>query len=97
MSNLIDIIYKSIQEYTNKMRREPTHIIMSYSLVNDLYLDPRQFKYIRHDNINKVLYVLGLKVIPTTLNILDGDSNKFILVSDETSDNFDKPCILPLR
>lgn len=89
MSNLFDRIYRAKLDYISRMCRHPTHIVMSYDLVNEVYHNMRgELKDISYDPINKIIHIRGLKVIPTEANLLDGDSDKFILLSDEASKNF---------
>lgn len=89
MNDLLDRVYVAKLDYINRMGRHPTHIIMSYNLADKVYRSMRgKLQHTSYEPLNRTIHIMGLKVIPTELNILDGDSNKFILLSDETSKNF---------
>lgn len=89
MSDLFERIFNAVSDHIYRTGRKPTHIIMSYDLLNEVYRNTRNnLRYIDRDPLSNSIHIGGLKVIPVADNLLDNVPEKFILVSDETSKNF---------
>lgn len=80
--NKIDKAKTSYIYQTNKF---PTHILISNQMRKELHIHSAQNKGVFvYDTFKHTEEIMGLKVVPTELSVLQGDIENFILLTDLT-------------